>query len=107
MPFVELNTLPVKEVIEGYTAKAIHTGEMSFVYWSVKAGASMPLHQHVHVQVAHVLTGRFELVVDGVNKVLEPGIVAVIPSNHWHGGRALTDCTLLDVFQPVREDYKF
>jgi quercetin dioxygenase-like cupin family protein len=57
--------------------------------------------------VAHVLTGSFELTVEGETRILNPGIVAVIPSHALHGGRALTDCTLLDVFHPQREDYKF
>ena len=34
------------------------------------------------------------------------GEVAVIPSGAVHSGRALTQCRFLDVFHPVREDYK-
>ncbi|MEO6069765.1 MAG: cupin domain-containing protein [Chitinophagaceae bacterium] len=90
MPFIETNALPSKEIIAGYTARTIHTGTMSFVYWTVLAGASIPIHEHEHEQVAHVLEGKFELTVDGETKVLEPGMVAVIPSYIRHGGKALT-----------------
>ena len=38
--------------------------------------------------------------------VLTPGTVALIPSGVRHSGRAVTDCQLLDVFHPVREDYR-
>ena len=107
MPFVDIEQLKQTEVIEGYSARTIHTGTMTFVYWTVKAGAAMPLHSHLHEQVAHVLSGQFELTVDGVTKLLEPGKVAVIPPHVQHGGHAITDCQLLDVFLPERDDYKF
>ena len=107
MFFVDTKKLVTKEVIKGYKACSIHTGTMTFMYWTVEEGAAMPLHQHIHEQVAHVLKGKFELTVNGETRILEPGTVAVIPPNVPHGGRAITACELLDVFNPEREDYKF
>ena len=107
MPFVNIPEARGREVIPGYQARAIHTGTMTFMYWTVQQGAVMPVHQHLHEQVAHVLQGKFELTVDGETRILEPGIVAVIPPHVPHGGRAITDCSLLDVFLPERDDYKF
>ena len=107
MPFVDIKDLPSKEVVKGYVGRSMHTGTMTFMYWTVIAGAEIPIHSHLHQQVAHVLKGKFELIVDGERRILEPGIVALIPPNVPHGGRAISDCELLDVFQPEREDYKF
>ena len=107
MPFFDITTLIQKEVISGYNGKTIHTGTMTFMYWTVDEGAVMPEHSHLHEQVAHVLKGKFELTIDGQTEMLEPGRVAVIPPHVKHGGRAVTACELLDVFNPEREDYKF
>ena len=107
MPFIEVNNLAEKEIFPGFTARGIHTGTMSFIYWDVKAGAEVPEHNHLHEQVANVLKGRFELTIDGETKILEPGTVAIIPAYAIHSGRAITACELLDVFTPEREDYKF
>ena len=66
----------------------------------------MPEHNHPHEQVANVLDGRFELTIDGETRVLESGMVAIIPPNAVHSGRAISDCRILDVFYPIREDYR-
>ena len=107
MSFVELQSLPVKEIFPGFKARAVHTGTMSFIYWQVQAGASVPEHSHFHEQVANVMEGSFELTVGGETRILQPGMVAFIPSNVVHSGKAITACELLDVFTPEREDYKF
>ncbi len=107
MPFIDLRTLNEKEIVPGYRGRAIHTGAMTFMYWTVDAGATLPEHSHLHEQVAHVLKGTFELTVAGQPSLLEVGKVAVIPPHVKHSGRAITNCELLDVFLPEREDYKF
>ena len=107
MSFVITSQLPSKEVLKGFTARSVHTGSITLIYWSVEEGAAIPVHTHAHEQVAHVLKGKFELTVGEETKGLEPGVVAVIPSMVPHGGKALSACELLDVFHPEREDYKF
>lgn len=102
----DLSDIPAKEMFPGYTGRFIHTNNMTFAFWEVKAGSKVPEHAHMHEQVAHLIEGAFELTVDGNTIKLEPGKVIVIPSNVKHSGIAITDCKLLDVFSPVREDYR-
>jgi quercetin dioxygenase-like cupin family protein len=84
----------------------IHTDAMTLAYVDVDEGADLPEHAHVHEQVLNMLEGRFELTVEGNPHILEAGDVFAIPSNAPHSGRALTKCRILDVFHPVREDFR-
>lgn len=107
MPFVNLKDIKSKELIPGFTGKMIHTENMTLAYWEIKAGSILPEHSHVHEQVAaQVISGEFEMTLQGETKILKAGDVAIISSNEVHSGIALTDCQLLDVFSPAREDYK-
>lgn len=106
MPFTTLSDLTAREPVPGYRARFVHSATMTCAYWDVDAGAALPEHAHPHEQIAHVLEGEFELTVGGEVRVLTRGTVAVIPSNVPHSGRAITACRLLDVFHPVREEYR-
>ncbi len=107
MPYQKLSDLKPHEVIPGYHATFIHMDHMTLAYWRIEAGAEMPEHSHPHEQVANLLEGEFEMSLGGERMTLKPGVVAVIPSGIPHGGRAIQDCRILDVFHPVREDYIF
>ena len=106
MAFINLEQITEREIVPGYRAKFIHAEKMTMAFWDVDPGAALPEHSHPHEQIANVLEWEFELTVGGQAKVLKPGQVAVIPSGVPHSGKAITACRLLDVFQPVREDYR-
>lgn len=106
MPFVKIEDSVSKELFAGFHGKFIHSDNMTFAWWDIEAGSELPPHSHPHEQVANVLEGTFEMTIDGQTHLLEPGTMAVIPSNAVHSGKAITACRILDVFQPVREEYR-
>ncbi len=106
MAFVNLKDIEEKELIPGFHVRFVHSQNMTFAYWRIDAGAALPNHAHPHEQVANVSEGEFELTIDGVATILKPGQVAVIPGGVPHCGRAVSACKIIDVFYPVREDYK-
>ena len=54
----------------------------------------------------HVVEGQFEFTLNGQTQVYTDGAIVPIPSNIPHSGKALTACKLMDVFSPVREEYR-
>lgn len=103
---IELSSIIPKEIVPGCYAKLIHTQNMSFAFWTIEKGATIPEHHHMNEQVMQVLKGEFELTLNKSTKIYKPGSLVIIPPNLPHYGTAITACELLDVFSPVREDYK-
>ncbi|MBT3188126.1 MAG: cupin domain-containing protein [Anaerolineae bacterium] len=106
MAFLDLSTLAEKEIVPGFHGKFAHTENMTASFWRIEAGAELPEHAHPQEQISVVVAGKFEMTLDGKKELLEKGKVALIPANVKHSGKALTDCEIMDVFYPVREDYR-
>lgn len=101
-----LSSLSPFEISKGFNARMIHTDNLTLAYVDIDDGADLAEHSHANEQVVNMLEGRFELTVSGVPHILEAGDVFAIPPNVPHSGRALTKCRILDVFNPVREDFR-
>ncbi len=106
MPLINFSEIEEQELLPGFHVRFVHSDNMTLAYWNIEDGASLPEHTHPHEQVVNVIEGKLELVVDGEPHHLTPGKVFVLPSNVPHGGKALTPCKVIDVFHPVREEYR-
>lgn len=104
--FKRFDEIETKEIAPGFYSKLIHTDTNTINFIEVNAGCAIPRHRHVHQQCSFVLEGIFELTVDNTPHQLDKGIFAVIPADAWHSGRAITNCRLIDIFSPAREDYQ-
>jgi len=106
MAIHELERIPAREIIPGFTGKFIHTEKMTVAFWEIREGSELPVHAHPHEQVTIVQEGKLSMTMNDETRTMEKGMVMTIPSNAVHSGRALTDCRVLDIFCPPREDYK-
>ena len=106
MPKYDLLDIPEIEIVRGFFAKFVHTEHVTITHWRIEKGAALPEHSHPHEQTVNVVTGELELIVEGDSHHLKPGMVFVIPGEAVHSGQALTNCQLIEVFYPIREDYR-
>ena len=95
-----------KEVVPGITGHYAHGDNLTFGYVEVKRGSILPEHHHMHEQLTYILEGQLDMIIGGVACPLKAGMYHVIPSNTPHSATAPVDCKVIDVFSPVREDYK-
>lgn len=106
MPLVKLSDLATREIFPGIRARVVHSARTSQSWVEIDAGARFPEHRHPHEQTVNVLDGELELTCEGTTCRLAPGQIFVISPDAPHSGRALTACRVLDVFAPVRDDYR-
>lgn len=106
MSFISLKDIRPTEIVPGFNGRFIHSEKITIAYWDIREGSTIPVHQHVHEMMVNVISGKLQLTIGDETKILEPGIVGVIPSNIPHTAKALTDCQVIDVFYPVRTDYQ-
>lgn len=101
-----IKSLPAKELAPGLVGHYAHGERLTLGYVEIKAGSNLGEHQHEHEQITYVIAGNMDLIVGGVIHHLKMGMYQVIPPNTPHGAHAITDCKVIDVFNPVRVDYK-
>jgi quercetin dioxygenase-like cupin family protein len=79
---------------------------MTILRVTLKQGAIVPLHQHVHEQITMPAQGALRIELEGKEIILRAGEVLRIPSNAPHLVEALEDSVGIELFTPAREDWK-
>lgn len=102
----QIKDIKAKELVSGITGYYIHGDSMTFGFVELKAGSSVPMHQHEQEQITYIIEGELDMVIGGKACLLTAGMYYVIPSDTPHSAVAITDCKVIDAFCPVREDYK-
>lgn len=107
MPLINIDDLPVTmNVAPGWDGRFLHSENLTVAKWCVTAGTKLAPHSHPNEQLTILLSGEFEFTIDGICARAKPGHIAIVPSNVDHSGLAVTDCQLMDIFYPLRKEYR-
>jgi quercetin dioxygenase-like cupin family protein len=71
----------------------------------LKKGCVVPEHSHPNEQIAMILSGALEFIVDGKSIIVRAGELIVLPPNVPHSATALEDTEDIDFFAPPRQDW--
>ena len=93
------------EMTKGVRRRTLASGPaMMQMVVEFEAGVSLPVHQHPHEQVSHVLTGVLRFTVDGGTHDVRAGESIYLAPNVPHGAESLERSAVVDTFSPPRED---
>ncbi len=108
MYFYDPSERQSKELAPGILARTFWGKEMLVAVVDLAADAVLPLHSHAHEQAGIVLEGELEFTVGEQTRILMAGDVYVIPGDVEHQAKTGSGgAKVIDIFSPVREEYKY
>ena len=101
----DLDSQPVEKISDLISRQYRHGTNSTFVKWTVKKGAVIPLHHHPNEQITWFTAGRAEVFSQGRRYLITAGDIMIIPPNVPHEFRFLDDSVDIDIFAPGRQDW--
>ena len=102
-----LDALPPFALAAGVRARALFGDQAMLNLVELDPGAVVAQHSHPHEQLGIGLSGLITMVIDGEEHPMGPMDAMHIPSGVVHGGYAGPEgAVVIDVFVPVREDFR-
>ena len=91
---------------EGVTRRVLaYTDGLMCVENTFRKGAVGKLHSHPHTQITYVVSGVFSFTIDGETHIVRPGDTLLKTDAVVHGCVCEEAGILLDIFNPMREDF--
>lgn len=108
MPFLDTEHRERRPIVPGIEMRTFWGEQMLLSKADLEPGAILPPHSHPHEQGGVILSGKLTLTIDGVTQVLHAGDIYLVPGGVMHNGVAGPEgCVAVDIFSPVREEYKY
>ena len=104
--WVFYNDVKAEDQGNGVTRRVLaYSRDLMCVENTFEKGAVGALHHHPHTQITYIVSGKFEFEIDGVKKVVQAGDTMLKLNGVEHGCVCLEAGKLLDIFNPMREDF--
>jgi quercetin dioxygenase-like cupin family protein len=103
---VGLRAAEPHELVPGVTMRPLFGDGAMLNLLEFEPGARVPVHDHPHEQLGYVVEGELVLEIDGVEHRLRPGDAYRIAGGTPHAAWSDGPCVVMDVFDPVRDDYR-
>ncbi len=107
MPFTTVDDMTPLHLMKGVELRTFWGDNVMMSFVTFEPDGVVPEHDHPHEQMGTVMEGAFELVIDGEARIVRGGDAYLIPGGVRHSARAIGEpAVALDIFGPVREDYR-
>jgi quercetin dioxygenase-like cupin family protein len=95
------------QAVEGIKIRTLVYGHKTLLCEiKMDRGSTLPEHSHPHEQTGYLVSGNIVLHIGGEPHDMRPGDSWCIPSDVLHHADIVKDSVAVEVFSPVREDYK-
>ena len=106
--FVDAKDRASLDLAPGAATQTFWGANMLLSLVSIEANSTVPRHTHPHEQAGVVIEGELEMGIGGEVRVLKPGDMYIIPGDVEHYARTGdAPAKALDIFSPVREEFKY
>jgi quercetin dioxygenase-like cupin family protein len=104
--FIKTSNQKWEAVAPGISRKiAGYNDDLMMVLVRFDEGGIGKPHSHIHTQTTYVESGSFEVTIAGKTELLVEGDSFFVPPNAVHGVVCKSAGVLIDVFNPIREDF--
>jgi quercetin dioxygenase-like cupin family protein len=102
-----VSELKPAKIWNGVLARALHGARATIGFVDIDPDVLVPEHRHDNEQIGFVLRGSVTMTIAGQSRELRVGETYTIAGQVPHSAKAGPDgASVVDVFAPVREDWK-
>ena len=106
MQLYKWNDVQKEQLNATFGRQVIHGDTITVARVYLNKGCSVPEHSHHNEQISIIEQGSLRFIVAGNEQVVHAGEVLRIPAHVPHSATADEDCVGIDIFAPVREDWR-